>query len=339
MPAAVYLYTGPEAGERNDAVLAVKQALKKRFGQVEEYLFYASETPAAEYMAVLENEPLFSDATCVVVKNADAVKKKDEVEVITSWIASSSAESSVLILVSDAVSIDSKIETAVPAKNKKVFWEMFEDRKLPWLKQFFSRNGYRIADGAAESVLELVENNTEALRQECSRFFLCFPPEHEISAEDVDAILAHNREESAFTLFAAAADGASPAEAVFGRTLEILQKIRLSKENSPVMIIAGLASCFRRLALWQKLEAAGTVDDFSLKTNGFASKKLRAQYGRAARVWTPGQTAAVLSVLAAADMEIRSGGSVLEDVLLQKMLYEVVVKKGAFCAEYEAAAL
>ena len=35
------------------------------------------------------------------------------------------------------------------------------------------------------------------------------------------------------------------------------------------------------------------------------------------------------SAFSAADMEIRSGGSMMEEVILQKMLYEIVVKKGA----------
>ena len=39
--------------------------------------------------------------------------------------------------------------------------------------------------------------------------------------------------------------------------------------------------------------------------------------------------AAILSLLASTDMEIRSGGNQLEDILLQKMLYEIVIKKGA----------
>ena len=109
MSAPVYLFTGPEAGKRNDAVQAVKDSLKKKYGQIEEYLFYASESEAAEYMAVLQNESLFASASCVVVKNADFIKKKDEIEMITDWISSVKSDSSVLVLVSDEISVDSKI--------------------------------------------------------------------------------------------------------------------------------------------------------------------------------------------------------------------------------------
>ena len=331
----MYLFTGPEFGERNDAVTNIKNALKKKFGETEDYSFYATETSVAEFMGILQNESLFASATCVVVKNADAIKKKDDVDTIVSWISNTKSETSVLILVSDEISIDSKIEKAVPAANKKVFWEMFEDRKLPWVQGFFSKNGYGISEDGAALVLEMIENNTEALKNECSRFFILFPKEHFITAEDVESVLAHTREENAFSLFGQMASAADGAEERFEKSLEILQKIRLSKENSSVMIIAGLASCFRKLSLWQKLKSEGKTDDFNLKINGFSSKKMRQQYASAAKVWTSGQTVAILAVLASGDVAIRSGGTLMEDVLLQKLLYEIIIKKGAASAQYE----
>lgn len=335
MNAPVYLFTGPEAGNRDDAVLAVKDSLRKKYGQLEEYTFYASETAAADYMTVLQSDSLFASASCVVVKNADCIKKKDEIELLTSWISAAKNDSSVLILVSDEISIDSKIEKAVPSANQKKFWEMFENQKIPWLKRFFSQNGFSVDDDAAALILEMVENNTAALRNECSRFFVCFQKGHAVTSDDVEAVLVHTREENAFSLFDAMA--AFPEEPCvrLEKSLVILQKIRLSKENSSVGIIALLASCFRKLVLWQKLDASGTNDDFNLKINGFSSQARKQLYGKAARIWSVGQAAAVLSLLASADMSIRSGGTLLEDVLLQKTLYEIIMKNGVASAEYE----
>ncbi len=332
-----YLFTGPEAGDRNNAADAVIAALKKNHGAVEFYSFFASETPAAEYLSVLQNESLFSAAVCVTVKNAEAIKKKDDIEMLSAWISAQNSGANALILLSDEISIDSKIEKALPASNKKIFWEMFEDRKIPWIQSFCAKSGYRISESAAAAMLELTENNTQSLKQECARFFICFPSGHEITEDDVEALLAHNREENAFSLFDAMTknDGAARLE----KAIEILQKIRLSKENSSVMLIAGLASCFRKLQLWHKLGAAGKSDDFTLKINGFASKKMKMQYAQAARIWTAGQAAAALALLAETDAAIRSGAAALEDILLQKLLYEITLKKGVPCALYEPDAL
>lgn len=325
---SVYLYTGPEAGMRNDAVLAIKESMKKKFGQVEEYLFYAYETPPSEYIAILESESLFSSSTCVVVKGAEAIKKKDEVDSLLKWISFSASDAAVLILISDEISVDSKIEKAIPQGNKKIFWEMSEDRTISWLNNYFSKNGYRITEEAASLIFDMLENNTETLKNECSRFFICFPKDHIIDSDDVDAILTHNREENAFSLFNTMSEEGEDPSRCLEKSLEILQKIRLSKDSSSVLIIAGLASCFRKLIIWQKLAASGKADDFNLKINGFSSKKMKSQYGRAARIWSQGQSLAILALLSSTDVDLRSGGALLEDVILQKMLYEIIFKKG-----------
>lgn len=336
MDAPVYLFTGPEAGDRNEKIQQTIVSLKKKFGEIEEYHFYASETPVSEFMTVLQNESLFANATCVVVKNADVLKKKEDIDIIASWVNSKPSETSVLILSSEEISCDAKLEKLIPKDNKKIFWEMFEDRKKPWIMSFFSKNGFSISEDGAGLILDLVENNTEILRNECSRFFVLFPKDHLITEEDVEAVLAHTKEETAYTLFETMADEALSATQRFEKCLEILQKIRLSKTNSSVSIISGLTFCFRKLTIWNKLKNEGKTDDFNLKINGIStSKKSKMQYTAASRIWTPGQAVAILADLANTDMEIRSSGALLEDVLLQKLLYEILIKKGATSASYD----
>lgn len=313
----IYLYTGPEFGKRNEAVDAVKAAHKKQFGVIDEHSFYLLETPFSEVMTILQSGTLFSDGVCVVCKNAELIKKKDEIQMISDWLKNPEP-SAILILVSDEISVDSKLEKLIPTANRKKFWEMFERDKLPWVTSYFSKNGYRIQQGAAKLILELIENNTQSLAAECSRFFVLFPKDHEITEADVDSVLTHSREENAFSLFRELANSADAAPVRLEKGLQILQKIRLSKENSSVMIIAGLASCFRKLQDWHKRGE-----------QAIPQAMLQKQYRSAAKVWTIGQSAAILAVLASTDMEIRSGGSQMEDVLLQKMLYEIVIKNGA----------
>ena len=313
----IYLYTGPEFGKRNEAVDAVKAAHKKQFGVIDEHSFYLLETPLSEVMTILQSGTLFSDGVCVVCKNAELIKKKDEIQMISDWLKNPEP-SAILILVSDEVGVDSKLEKLVPTPNRKKFWEMFESDKLPWVTSYFSKNGYRITGGAAKLILELIENNTQSLAAECSRFFVLFPKDHEITETDVDSVLTHSREENAFSLFRELANSADEATVRLEKGLQILQKIRLSKENSSVMIIAGLASCFRKLQDWHKRGE-----------QAIPQAMLQKQYRSAAKVWNVKQTAAILAILASTDMEIRSGGSQMEDILLQKMLYEIIIKNGA----------
>lgn len=336
MAAPIYLYTGPEIGSRNEQVDSIKNSLVKKFGEADNYLLYASDSKIEDIIAKLQTESLFVPATCVVLREAELVKKKDEIELIASWLKSAK-DSSVLILVSDEISVDSKLDKLVPKENKQIFWAMDESRLSSWLQGYFRKNGYSVEPEAVDSILELTENNTEALRAECNRFFLCFPKEHTITEADVEQILAHNREESAFSLFDSMANPSESPGARLEAALSILQKILLTKNNSPVMILAGLASCFRRLELWHSIHAGGAyLDDFALKTKGFSSKSSRNQYSRASRVWSFGQCAAILASIAGADSEIRSTGQTMQESQLSLLLYEIIMKNGGRCAKYEA---
>lgn len=329
MAVPVYLYTGPEFGLRTEVVDTIKKNLKKQYGEVDEHLYYLLETPFSEVMTILSSGTLFSSATCIVCKNAELLKKKEDIALLEDWIKDAE-ETSVLILISDEISVDSKVEKLIPQSNRKKFWEMFDNEKLPWVQNFFKKNGYTIEEDAAQLILDMVENNTEALQNECSRFFVCFPKDHVINANDVDSLLIYNREEDAFTLFNQISDTSDSPQKRLESGITVLQKIRLSKENSSVTIIAGLASCFRKLVLWHKINSNGfAADSFTLKNNGFSSTIMQKQYKNAAKIWTTGQATAILAVLSSTDMQIRSGGTMMEDVLLQKMIYEIVIKKGA----------
>ena len=343
MSIPVYLYTGPEFGERNDAVNLLKADFKKKFGSVDEYLYYATDTSVATVVSMLQSESLFESATCVVYKSAELVKKKEDIELLASWINSitpdsknkTPKDSSMLILVSDETSVDSKLSKIVPKENQKVFWVMFENRRVPWLKDFFRKNGYQIQEEAAELILELVENNTESLKSECSRFFTLFKQGTEITVDDVDKILADTREETPFTLFGAMTDSSNRPEKRLENSLSILQKIRLSKENKSPAIIAGLAFCFRKLLSYHELCSAGMPDEFTLKKAGFASSMIRQQYAKASKLWTYGQTLAILAGLSDTDMTIRNTGSAVENSCLELMLYSIIIKKGSSVQSYQ----
>jgi len=335
MPSAppVWLFTGPEIGERNTAVEQIRATAAKKSGNLDSHSLYASDVRMGDVISLLQNGSLFADARFVVLRNADELKKKDDVEMLLEWIASSSAVTDAfLVLVSDEIGIDKKIEAVIPKDQKKIFWELFENRKEQWINDFFRKVGYTIDEDAVSAILELVENNTDALKNACSRFSLFFPQGHRITADDADNMLAHNREESPFSLFDSLAEGNLTL------SLEILRKLSLSKDSSPVQTIAGLTFCFRRLADWHNLAATGTTDDFSLKKSGFTSKRAIDQYRMASRRWDAAAVRRILSLFASADFDIRSGGSALQDCRMETVLYAICKKGGRelATAEYDS---
>lgn len=339
MKSPVYLYTGPEIGERDEQVESIKAAQRKLFGDCDEYLLYASDTGIEEVIVKLQTESLFVPATTIILREAELIKKKDEIALVEAWLKTEAAKpedlrgSSVLILVSDEISVDSKLSKIIPKENQKIFWEISGERLSFWLSDYMRKNGYSIDQDALELILELTDGNTQALKNECSRFFLCFQKGHHITSEDVEQLIAHNREESAFTLFNALCDTSVPLTARFQNSLLILEKLLLSKSSNSVVLMAGLASCFRKLQLWHSIHIG--QQEPNLKANGFTSKKAVAQYTRASRIWSFGQTAAILALIAQTDMDIRSGGTALQKTQLSLLIYEIVMKGGVKISSWE----
>jgi DNA polymerase-3 subunit delta len=294
---------------------------------LDEYVYYANETGAAEVVALLEGESLFADARFILFRNAEAIKDKGDIAHIARWAASKNTAST-LILASEMTKVDKKLEDCVPKDNKKIFWELFDNQKKSWLQNFFRAAHYQIDDEAVDTILAMVDNNTASFHTECSRFFLCFDKGHRIIAEDAENLLAHNRAESPFTLFDALADPNGSAARRLEQSALVLQRIRCSKETNAVSLLAGLAWCFRRLLDWYDLVATGRDNNtFELKKAGFGSPRAPTQFRNASRVWSVSDARQALALIADTDMELRSGLQQLEEVVLSRLLYRLVAKR------------
>ncbi len=329
----LWLLLGPEIGNKNDEIKKIRAQAKKELGEIDEDIFYANETSVSEVLSVLQNGSLFSQGRLVVFRSAELIKKKEDVSLLSDWVSAAEKKhqnenTSWLLLVSDEISVDKKLENTIPKQNKKIFWEMFENQKTEWVKNWFSKEGFSIESDAIDTILELIENNTETLKSECARFSLCFEKGHHISVDDVDTILSHSRDESPFTLFASMCDVQKSVTDRLQASLAILQHIRHSKESSYVQLLAALTHCFRKLKTWHAIHENSYPSDFDLKIKGFSSKKMQGQYAMAAKLWTDKETVLCLSLLSKTDMAIRTTGNAIEEIALQELLYSLIIKKG-----------
>ena len=129
---AAYIYLGPELGKKQDAVNTVR----KKFPGAEEFTFYPGETPISTIADTLQNHGLFADSRIVIVKNAELIKKKDDIDLLVSCIKNME-DNTALILLSDENKLAAALDDSVPKANRQIFYEMFEREKAEWLRQFF----------------------------------------------------------------------------------------------------------------------------------------------------------------------------------------------------------
>ena len=318
-----WLFLGPEIGEKQTAT----DELRKKLSAGEETVYYAGETPVPVMVSAMRNGSLFADSRLFFIKCAEGIKKREDIDLLSSYLASP-AEDTFLILISEETSISRGLENSILPANKRIFWELFDNKKSEWVQNFFRREGFSIGAEGIETILELVENNTAALRQECSRLILFLGKStgssggkpgdkpREITGDDAEKWLAHTREESAFTLFSRIAAGD------FSRSLESVRTLLQSREAPPA-IFAGLASCFRKLVNYLALKEAGVSDEGEYRKIGVSAPGAKRDYSAAGRRYNTAGAESCLALTAEYDLLLRASGSFPEQVLMESYLYKI----------------
>jgi DNA polymerase-3 subunit delta len=314
-----FIFLGPEIGKKQDAIEALRKKIAgtQPVNSIEETVFYAGETPVVEIANAVQNHSLFAESRLFIIKNADLFKKKDEVTLIASCMRELESGTT-LVLLSDEFKLAAGLDDCVPKNNRTVFYELFENEKSEWVRSFFRREGRDIDADGVDTILEMVENNTDALRRECSRLMLFLPKGRAATAEDVEKWLSHSREESAFTLFSRIAAGD------ISRAVETLHTLLAAKESA-TGILATLAWCFRKLRDYLALLKDGDASNsFELKKLGLSSPKARSDYAAAARRYNTPAANACLALTAEYDILTRASGSALEQVLMDVYLVKLM---------------
>ena len=306
-----WLFLGPEIGEKDAAVTA----LREKLGCDEETVYYAGDTPVPIMVSAMRNLSLFADKRLFFIKSAESVKKKDDIDLLSSYITSP-ADNTFLVMISDESSVAKGFDKVIPPANKRIFWELLDSRKYGWVENFFRKEGFRISSAGIEAILELVENNTAALRQECSRLMLFLDKNREIGADEAEKWLSHTREESPFTLFSRIAAGD------FSRSLESARVLIAAKETPPA-IFAGLASCFRKLINYLALKESGVTDEMEYRKIGVSAPGAKRDYAAAAKLYDSAAAECCVALTVEYDLLLRTAGSFPDQILLDEFLYKI----------------
>jgi len=317
----VYVLSGPETGRRNDYIKQLRvQCAKEWQEEPEAHKLYAHECPVGSLLTLLLSGSLFASGKFVLYMGAEQIKGKNDTQALIDYLRHP-AERTILVLVSESFGIDRNVEDIIPKKAKKIFWELSAGEMERWVGDFFAGKGIKIETEALELILELVENNTEALRAECNRLALFFPHGATIYEQDIEQYIAHNRSEDAFSLFDRMATGS------FEQALETWMAIQNSREGNGVSLMAGLLWSLRRLQNLHESMANGNSFEQAARVLRITSRKLLAVYDSARRRWPARLCRELITYGVETDIQLRASGQAHERSLIELFIYACLQAK------------
>lgn len=328
-PEPVYLFLGPEIGVKTDEICKIQNTFHKNSGESPEiHKFYPYDTSIGEVISLMKNGTLFSSYKFVTFMNVEELKKDDIAELIA-YIKSPGTDCT-LILVSEKTSVDKKITNAIPKKSVRIFWELFENQKRSWISNFFRKEKIGISGDAIEMILEMVDNNTNDIKNACSKFCIFFGENSQIEEEDIEHYIYHSKEENVFTLFK------KIANADFSSSVEILHKIALSGEGSPVQLISGLQWQFRKLLTLSQLLAKRYSREEALSKAQIRGKRNQQTYINGLTSYTTNELQNIIILIAKYDILARELKKENHLILMELFIYYCITRKGKLPEAYRS---
>lgn len=315
----VYLLLGPEIGEKHEFLRELSEKTVAKGGEVER--FYAFDADVNDVIQRLRTGSLFGDHRLVILQAAEQIKSQADTGALLDYLANPSTDAT-LVLESDEVKINRKLQQAVGQDGIRIFWEMFDNQKPGWVLSYLRRHGRTIEPEAVEYMLEIVTNNTEELRRVCDAICLVTDADQTVTTDDIEAHIYHSKEESVFTLFDAI--GSRNLE----MSLEILHAIVLSDTANTVQLLGGILWQTRRLLSFRRLIDQRFRATEAASSLGIRGKRAQKSIQDAAERYTAADLEQVIRRIALCEEQLRSARPGWHTMLLEVFLYDVIVQSG-----------
>lgn len=338
---SVYLLLGPEKGLKEDFI----DQLKTSIGPCQISKFYAFDDYEEEFYAQLNNQDLFAEYKLVILDEAQEIKTKDKTSAIVDFIKNPS-DNVTLLIISSELYIHPEIMGAIPNQKDQIlkFFELFENKKSEWIANYFHRNAISINSDAANAIIEKVENNIQEFENVCSQLVIYYKimnSKSSITEEDVDEFLSHTRQETEFSLFSYIAKGKLET------SLECLQTLlHINDSTSLSAVVASrLSNYFRRAYSIHQCLNQGLSLDEAFKKKYFDSDrpitmvKDKEIYKDAVKRYSMRDIERILVLLAQYDIKVKEEGTMLNQTVLEKCIYDIICHKGKSSARLQFASL
>ncbi len=330
---SIYLLLGPEEGDKNEAISAIRKELHDSHPELEEESYYAGEDDK-DAIESLYQPSLFSSFRIITVKHMENAKKDGAlIKGLKGYLKEADPDIALILISQDTISPF----TAAEEKHveKKVFYEIFDSDKIAWIRTEFRKYGFSVTEDAIEEIMSSVENNKAEMKnliELISSYYRGKDKDKKvIDGDDVASVITREKGENGYTLF----------KAVANRNLEkaimIISSIAL---NDPMRLIGTLMTLTGEFRVAENIialrdsgmsEKDVQKEAHGLSTTPFSSKgfNFRRKDGLYAAIknYTPSEISRIVAYLSIQDNELKKAGS---DALetFEDIIYTVIVNSG-----------
>ena len=316
---------GSEEGEKEEFIEKEKTRLRGQYPDLEVKTVFAFDSDVSQLQDALFSPSLFTSFTLVILKHYEEVKKDSQINRIILRFISEDNPSAYLLVLSTGTSYN------LPQSISKALG----NKKQDWIRNFFRKEGYGINNEAVRYILDMIENNTQEMKNTCAQLALFFSLNHksgQITLDDIASYVSHTKEEDGFSLFACM------AKAELSKSLSCLRKILVSDTRSAMMIIPVLLRQFRLLESFIKLREnegedaafanASAMSTGAAEIKGIKTSRDKQTFRTAAANYTYTDVRNIILYLDEMDTVVKTAGSDDVRLTLELMLFTIIVNKG-----------
>jgi len=280
-------------------------------------VIYGKESSVETVLSKAKQFPLMGDKIVVVVKEAQELKKIEELE---AYVAHPQP-STILVICYKNKSVDKRKSFAKTLAKNAVLFEskkLYENQIPEWISSFLKSKNYQIQHKAAYLLSEYLGNDLNKITNELNKLMIIVPEHSEISSEIIERNIGISKDFNNFELTNAL------GQKDILKSNQIATYFANNPKSNPLVVTLGvLFSFFQKVLIYHVLADKSQRNvAVELKINPFFVK----DYQQAAKHYGKRKCMNIVSLIREYDMKCKGVGnaSTTDGELLKELLFKIL---------------
>lgn len=317
---SVYLFMGDESYYIDELTeLLINSVVPETERDFNQHILYGLESDVATVISLARGFPMMSEHQLIVIKEAQQLKKMDELEIYLR----NPLKSTVLVLNYKGGTLDKRKKLYASIDKNGV---IFESKKIPeykipaFITSHLSMKGYGIDAKSAQMLTDYLGNDLSKLTNEMDKLLLSMPSgEKRITAELIERNIGISKDYNNFELLKAV------VEKNTFKANQIADYFEKNPKNNPLIVtLVVLFNFFSNLMIcyWEKDKSENGI----AKALGFRNSFQAKDYVVALRNYNAFKAMGIISLLRTYDAKCKGvdNVSVSDGELLKELLFKVM---------------